>query len=442
MEATLQEILDAREQRVQTQTALLSKYQKPLVCLTLNIPGPEKMNRDIAIGFAVGERLLKNSLGGQIIDSRSHMPHTGCEGFYVVNMDARQLKQLTVDLEEIDPIGRLFDLDVIDTDGKKISREALGYPRRKCLLCDKDAAVCASRRAHPLHELQYRTGFLLYIAAREWMCEYISSRAYLALTQEVSTTPKPGLVDRKNAGAHRDMTPRHFFASAAALRPFFSKFAEAGFMTRDNAPGETFAKIRPIGTEAEQAMRKATGGVNTHKGAIFSLGILCAAAGRLGPEGWKTDALLAECAAMAKGVVEKDFAGITAQNAKTAGELLYALHGITGVRGQAEKGFPAVKEAGLPILEKGLKEGLSLNDAGCAALLHLLAAAEDTNLIKRGGLENARAVQAQIKALLTETPFPSKETIWELDREFIENDLSPGGSADLLAITYFLYFLR
>lgn len=442
MEATLQEILAAREQRVQTQKEILSQYKKPLVCFTMNIPGPVKVDRDVLIGFGVGERLLQASLGGRLVHKQSHTPKTGCEGFYVADMDAKQLKQLTLDLEEIDPIGRLFDMDVLDTDGRKVSREELGYPRRKCLLCDQDAAVCGSRRTHSWEELRHHAGFLLYVAAREWMCEYIATWAYSALTQELSSTPKPGLVDRNNAGAHRDMTPRHFFASATALRPWFHKFAEQGFLTRDDTPAATFAAIRPLGMEAEQAMLKATGGVNTHKGAIFSLGILCAAAGRLGPEGWNTDTLLAECSRMTKGLVETDFAGITAESAKTAGERLFALHGITGIRGQAENGFPAVRDTGLPILKQGLQNGLSLNDAGCAALLHLLCAAEDTNLIKRGGLEKARAVQAQIRALLQETPFPSKETILELDRQFIVENLSPGGSADLLAVTYFLYLLR
>ena len=442
MEATLQDILDAREKRVQTQQALLEQYKKPLVCFTMNIPGPVKTDRDVTIGFAVGERLLKRSLQGKLVYARSHAPVTGCEGFYVADIDAKQLKKLTVELEEIDPIGRLFDMDVIDTDGRKVSREELGYPRRKCMLCNEDAAVCAGRRTHSWEELRGYVGFLLYVTARQWMCEYIATWAYTALTQELSTTPKPGLVDRNNAGAHRDMTPRHFFASATALRPFFHKFAEQGFLTRDDTPGETFNAIRPLGLEAEQAMLQATGGVNTHKGAIFSLGLLCAAAGRLGPEGWKADALLNESTSMTKGLVEKDFADVTEDSAKTAGERLFARYGITGVRGQAEQGFPAVRNVGLPMLMKGLKEGLSLNDAGCATLLHLLAAAEDTNLIKRGGLETANEVQAQVADLLKDTPFPSKDTILELDRQFIAENLSPGGSADLLAITYFLYFLR
>ena len=442
MEATLQEILDARENRVKTQKSLLEKYNKPLVSFTMNIPGPVKVDRDVLIGFAIGDRLLRRSLQGKLVYARSHAPITGCEGFYVADMDAKQLKKLAVELEEIDPIGRLFDMDIIDENGRKIDRESLGYERRKCLLCNEDAAVCAGRRTHSWEELRRAAGFLLYVTAREWMCEYIATWAYSALTQELSTTPKPGLVDRNNAGAHRDMIPRHFFASATALRPWFHKFAEQGFLTRDDAPAATFAAIRPLGLDAEQAMLKATGGVNTHKGAIFSLGILCAAAGRLGPEGWNIDALLKEAAAMTKGLVASDFAGITPENAKTAGERLFAAYGITGIRGQAEQGFPAVKNVGMPILMEGLRNGLSLNDAGCAALLHLLAEAEDTNLIKRGGLEKAQAVLTQIKLLLKETPFPSKETLLELDRQFIGENLSPGGSADLLAITYFLYFLR
>lgn len=442
MEATLQEILDSRENRVNTQKTLLEKYKKPLVCFTMNIPGPVKTDRDVIIGFAMGERLLKRSLQGHILYAHSHSPATGCEGFYVVDMDAKELKKLTVELEEIDPIGRLFDMDVLDTNGQKVSRGELGYAPRKCLLCNENAVVCAGRRTHAWEELRRYVGFLLYVAAREWMCEYIATWAYSALTQELSTTPKPGLVDRNNAGAHRDMTPRHFFASATALRPYFHQFAEQGFLTRDDSPAATFAAIRPLGLEAEQAMLQATGGVNTHKGAIFSLGILCAAAGRLGPQGWNGDTLLDQCAQMAKGLVGADFAGITGETAKTAGERLFALHGITGIRGQAESGFSAVRNIGLPTLIRGLNEGLSLNDAGCAVLLHLLTATDDTNLIKRGGLETAKAVQTQVSDILTKTPYPAKDILLELDRQFIENNLSPGGSADLLAITYFLYFLR
>lgn len=442
MEASLQEILGAREDRAQKQQTLLAQYQKPLLCFTMNIAGPEKYSRDISLGFSVGNWLLQDALREQkLLHKELHRHNTGCEAYYVVDMPAPELKQLAIDLEETHLIGRLFDMDVIGTDGKKIDRESLGYPRRKCLICQQDARICARSRAHSVAQLQDRTGFLLYLAARQWMTEYVAVQAYLALNQEVSTTPKPGLVDRNNHGSHKDMGIRHFFISANTLRPFFCRFAETGFLTRDLPPADTFQKLRPIGVEAEQAMLRATAGVNTHKGAIFSLGLLCAAAGRISPENWQPQALLSECAAMTQGLVERELAGVTVENAKTAGERFYAQYGITGVRGQAEAGFPAVLEVGLPILRQGLQNGLSLNDAGCAALLHLLAATDDTNLIARSDRQTQLEIRERIRILLHDTPFPSTQVIEQLDQEFIQKNLSPGGSADLLAMTYCLYFL-
>ena len=442
MEPTLPEILDAREKRVEKQKQLLSEYGQPLLCFTMNIPGPIKLDRDIRLGFYVGCRLLDDALRGiKLLHREEEVAVTGCTAWYVVQLPARQLKELAMDLEDTDLIGRLFDMDVLDTDGSKLSREDMGKPRRKCLLCDKDAAVCASRRAHGLEQLTDRTGFLLYMAARQYHCEYIAVRAWLALQQEVSTTPKPGLVDRNNKGAHKDMDLRHFFISANALRPYFADCAREGYLTRDLPPEETFRKLRPLGMEAEKTMLEATGGVNTHKGAIFSLGLLCAAAGRVPVEALKPEILLQECAAMTKGLVERDLGGVTAESAATAGEGLYARYGITGIRGQAEAGFPAVREVGLPMLRQGLREGLSLNDAGCATLLHLLCAAVDTNLIKRGGRELARWAQLEVGQLLRATPYPAPDAIAAMDQAFIAKNLSPGGSADLLALTYFLHFL-
>ena len=439
MNELLTEVLAAREQRAQKQKQLLEQYKKPLICFTMNIPGPKKLDRDVSIGFFVGNRMLADAIGPKaLLHFEQQRLITGCEAYYVVDLPARELKRLTADIEDSHPSARLFDMDVLDTDGSKLERQALGLPRRQCLLCDKDAVICASSRAHPLEQLQDRTGFLLYLAARQLFAEYIGAQAYMALHREVNTTPKPGLVDRNNRGAHRDMDLRHFFASAIALRPYMTKCAETGYLTRDDAPGKTFRDIRPLGKEAEQTMLSATHGINTHKGAIFSMGILCAAAGRLDPAQWTPERLLEECAAMTAGVTRQDLGRITAENAVTPGERLYALYGITGVRGQAEAGFPAVGQTGLPVLRQGLAQGLSMNDAGCAALLHLLAATDDTNLIHRSDRQTQLEVRKKIAQLLEQSPFPSQEQILALDREFIQRNLSPGGTADLLAMTYLL----
>ena len=441
MQASLQEILDAREARVQIQNQLLDQYQKPLLCFTMNIPGPVKFDRDVDIGFFVGCKMLDDALQGRIVHRQIHRKNTGCEAYYAVDMDIKALKEIAIELEQTQPIGRLFDMDVLDISGEKIDRESLGISRRQCLICQQDAYICAGRRTHSLEELQDRTGFLLYVAARQWLAEWIGVQAYLALQQEVATTPKPGLVDRNNRGSHRDMGLRHFFTSANALRPYLAKFAESGYLNRDLPATEAFSHLRSIGKEAEDAMFAATGGVNTHKGAIFSLGLLCAAAGRLSPENWAPEKLLEQCAAMTQGLVATDFAGVTLETAKTPGEQFYIQYGISGIRGQAEGGYPAVLHTGLPIFKQALQRGLSLNDAGAVTLLHLLAATDDTNLIARSDRQTQLAVQARVKAMLEENPFPSMDSIEQLDKEFIEKNLSPGGSADLLAMTYLLYLL-
>ena len=278
--------------------------------------------------------------------------------------------------------------------------------------------------------------------ARQTDPAFISRLAVLALLCEVCTTPKPGLVDRANSGSHRDMDIRTFVDSALALGPYFETCARIGRETARLAAAETFARLRPAGIEAEQVMLAATGGVNTHKGAIFSMGIVCAAIGRLMNDPRDTSAVLSECASMTQGLIASDFAGLTPECAVTVGQRLYLLHGITGIRGQAEAGFPAVREAGLPVLKNGISMGLSVNDAGCAALLALMTAATDTNLIARSSLETQQRIVHEIKDLLIADPYPDTRTLTALDREFISLNLSPGGSADLLAICYLLYFLE
>ena len=137
---------------------------------------------------------------------------------------------------------------------------------------------------------------------------------------------------------------------------------------------------------------------------------------------------------MTQGLTEADQMRFT----ETIGQQLYASHGICGVRGLAEAGFPVLLEVGLPILESGLSQGLTMEEAGCAALLHLMCAVTDTNLIARGNIEMQQKVCRQVRQLLAEQPFPDKSQLEQLDRDFIQKNLSPGGSADLLAATYFL----
>ena len=138
----------------------------------------------------------------------------------------------------------------------------------------------------------------------------------------------------------------------------------------------------------------------------------------------------------------KELEGVTEETAVTVGQKLYAQYGITGIRGQAEAGFPAVLHTGLPVLEEGVLAGFSLERAGCGALLAMLTACADTNLIARSDRDTAKAITRQVALLLARNRYPDQAALEQLDALFVEKNLSPGGTADLLAATYFLYFLK
>ena len=288
----------------------------------------------------------------------------------------------------------------------------------------------------------------------------IAQCAQKALLYEVSVTPKPGLVDRADNGAHRDMDFFTFLDSAAVLTPYFEDCAAAGLeAAEENAGtgrkeadvGDLLAKLRGPGKEAEREMLRATGGVNTHKGAIFLLGLLTAAAGFcLGwrEEGFSEDMILRTAGRIAEPSLT-DFADAAVPEsvegsegtAVSAGLKAYRTDGSTGVRGEAAAGFPSVKHAALPALKKALADGKNVNDAGVEALLELILTVDDTTLLKRCGsrkaLEEERTLLRELLAI-----YPPAETARHLNDRWREKGFSAGGCADLLGAAYFLLFVE
>lgn len=443
---TLMEMLGAREARAMRQQQLLEKYQLPVISFCLNIAGPVKNSPVLRRAFREGlERLECALLAGrlEVVHREEVDEPTGCEALWVVRGDGRAVKKLCVELEDRDALGRLFDLDVLDPVSGKWDRTQLGQPPRKCLVCGKEGKGCASRRLHTVEELQSATRTILknYFGAKDQ--QTLGALAAKALLYEVCTTPKPGLVDRSNNGSHRDMDVFTFLDSTAALLPYFEEAVRLGMETRDLPPQETFRRLRQAGAAGERAMFRATGGVNTHKGAVFTLGTVCAAAGRLWTaEGFSKDldAALALCGEMSAQAVQEDFEAIRREGAHTTGQRLYLEHGLEGIRGELSRGLPAVAQIGLPTLRRHLEAGDSLEQAGVQVLLALMAQVVDTNLIARGGLEGQQWAMEQAKNL-TQGRAATQQEAEKLDRALIARNLSPGGCADLLAITYFLEFL-
>jgi triphosphoribosyl-dephospho-CoA synthase len=258
----------------------------------------------------------------------------------------------------------------------------------------------------------------------------IGRAAVRALLGELAAFPKPGLVSFVDTGSHADMTARHFVRSAAALRHYYTAVSRAG------ARAARFDELRRIAVEAEVAMLRATGGVNTHRGAIFSVGLLAAAAGAATSptRSGKT---------LGTTVRERWGGDIAAhrRDAASHGSAVTRHHGTGGAQAEAAAGFPSVYGVALPAYRAVLQAGLPPQAAAVQAFFALLAHVEDTNLLHRGGAEGLRLARHAARGFLEAggvyAPDAGPRAL-AVHRALVERRLSPGGCADLLAACLFV----
>lgn len=271
----------------------------------------------------------------------------------------------------------------------------------------------------------------------------LATLARQSLLTEVSLAPKPGLVDPFSKGAHDDMDYELFVTSIEALTPFLHEYVQLGQQATELP--QLFADLRATGKLGETAMLAATDQVNTHKGANFSYAVL------LGALGWclqrqglsqlqalQFDPVFATVQIMTRGITATDFAQLPTKEQLSYGEKLYLTHGILGVRGEAEAGYPALRQLALPFLQGQA----DLPDVFRYArlMVYLIAQLEDGNLLHRGGVAGLNRVQAYARALMATTwndPERLTLALQQFDQQLIAWHLSPGGTADLLALSIF-----
>ena len=407
MTVNLEEMLAARDRRAEIQSRLLANADDDacLACLTLNIAGDVKRTAMTRMLFDRGLSEFE-ALGFKVLDYVEIDEATGSEAFWLLEENAEDVKSKLEKIEEDSSIAasRLFDFDVL-TRGKsaddctpvKLSRST----GRTCLLCDKPAAECSRNRTHGLDAIKEETDRML----REFCSDTLAQSAYDALIAELETTPKPGLVDLNNNGAHKDMNPETFRKSAAVLTSYFKDAALLGMS------GCSMKELRARGIEADRAMFDATGGVNTHQGMIYTMGLLLAGMGKSLTQGGD---YIENASSLAKEDADRDF-GATAHAVAGFPDAIYCAERLEIHRNNQDE-----------------------NTAAVFALIDSIARIDDSNILRRGGAEALKFAKDRASKI---AELPAEERLRaaeKFDREMIDRNLSPGGSADMLALAFLI----
>jgi len=264
----------------------------------------------------------------------------------------------------------------------------------------------------------------------------IASYAIEAMLCEVAAYPSPGLVSSISKGSHVDMDHYSFIKSTSILSKYMVLFAQEGYSNR--APKEIFNAIRNIGIEAEDEMLKGTKGVNTHKGLIFLLGISCSAVTKAMYDKKEFNEIQAIIKQMTKGLVVEELCYMDKDKVKSYGEKLFLKYNVEGIRGQVERGIPLVFDHSLKVYSENAS--LTLNDRLIHTLISIMQFCEDSNVLHRHSMDVLCQVKQKAKHIILIGGMATeigKASIEELDFEFIKRNISPGGSADLLAVTVF-----
>jgi triphosphoribosyl-dephospho-CoA synthase len=254
----------------------------------------------------------------------------------------------------------------------------------------------------------------------------VAEMAVSSLMEELELTPKPGLVDRQNTGAHKDLTFAIMRASAESLKETFEKIA---FVSYGRQPSQSLREeMAAIGRDGEKRMFEVTGGINTHKGAIWSLGLL-ASAFSMGKGRFAAEEILFTAGKLAR------YPDRHCPATDTNGKGVMKKFGVKGAKGEAQQGFPHIRQFSLPMLNRSRAIGLTEEKAKLHALLSLIAHLDDTCILHRAGSEGLSFAKKQAAVILESGDF---DLLHQMDEAFIQRNLSPGGSADLLAATLFL----
>jgi len=419
------DFLEAREARQAVLQQAFGAGASTLITLGTNIPGPQKLRPGLTALMARGMTELR-----KLPDFRVLAEGGDLLGPFVVaktSLDPEAVKGVAVALEREHPAARLLDVDVYRGDGQAVDRRSLGLLGRACLCCAEDAGICIRLQRHSLAVRLAQVDQLLKPFRPPWRgCtpEQLSERLVRGARRELDLTPKPGLVDRQDAGAHPDLSYAKMQTSIALLPDYFQALLGA---VRGHAGLEQLVQV---GREAESRMVAAIQS-NAHKGYLFLSGLLLLGA----TQGDGSEASLRTCIA---GTAARFFAHHEARN--THGAQLRTRLAVGGIRAEAEAGLPSVFEVGLPHYRESLALGWDSERAGFHLMALLMQRVEDTTTLQRGGPEglarlkgDGATLQRQLERGRDARPF-----LTDLNADYRLRNLTLGGVADCMALCFAL----
>lgn len=415
-------ILRDRERRTEFIKTFVKKHN--VICVKTNVIGTHKNTLYAPVVTKYFERKIDTLIKEKnikLVDKKTNVSLDGNYILYLFNKDVH-LKDEMVKLEDSEEIGRLVDIDVyegISDDGtfKSLSRGK----RRKCLLCDKDAFVCQRNKTHTESELKKKSEEIVMNKLTSMVTKALKD----SMMYELNLDPKFGLVTKCTNGSHKDMSYELLEKTQDVIIPYLVEMFKIGY-------GNTgikfiYDKIKEVGLKADEAMFKATKGVNVYKGVIFSLGIICAALGyKFNSFYIKGESVLNIAKHISKSVLEEY------DKHDTFGSKAYKEYRLGGARLEAYNGFPNVRECAryLDILD----------DASLLkALVYLIVNLEDTVMLKR-----TKSIDKyyDIKIRFSMLNINNKEEVEKLNKEMIKENISFGGCADILICAIFMKLIQ
>jgi len=434
--------LEARDHRAYLK-GQIAQRGFPSLSLTLNIPGFPKSNASIKDFFDYCLIDFRYFLKANLINILEQEAISGCDAagdYYILPCSygaktVHEIKQYCEVFEQNHPLGRFIDADLNDSQGKSVS----SGKSKICFFClERPAIECRRENAHDFGEVRSFMFSKMDRFCRERyekeVVDRLSSLALRAILSEITLTPKPGLVDKFSDGSHTDMNYQTFIDSTTAIYPWFPELIREGIKFSNPDLTRALPVLRNFGLRMESAMFEATHNVNTQKGIIFLMGLSLFACGKLigESERFNSDKFRDLLRGICKGMVTKELKN-KSDGPGSHGADIFLKYGFSGARGEAESGFDMVFKFGLP----QLLDSDQLNDSLLIkCFLAIASKNDDTNILYRSD----RDILGDFKRLCATALEDFNDRNYSAVIEFCKNsNISPGGSADLLAVTIFVW---